>query len=172
VHGDLKRHRSRCFARRAHGASFGQVEHGEPGRRQAIGAGIEQARRSDPGLGPAAGQVAGPVLVSDGGDLAVPGRTDPDALDRRGPVLCVVEREWPRQRDLDGPSGGAGSTACRALHHSMSGKRAGPILIPTRLIRLGISFRRGAATPPLLSRCCRGVVFRARPRGFTARSRR
>ena len=64
VHRDLERHHARRLAGRAHGIAFGQVEHCEAHRRQAIGAGVEQARLLDGGLGLAAGQIAGPAFVA------------------------------------------------------------------------------------------------------------
>ena len=64
VHRDLERHHARRFAGRAHRVAFGQVEHGEPHRGQAVGAGIEQPRLADRRLRLAARQVAGPALVA------------------------------------------------------------------------------------------------------------
>ncbi len=107
VDGDLQRHHARRLARRAHRIAFGQVERRESRRSQAVCAGIEQARLVDRGLGLAAGQIAGPALMADRGDLAVPGGADADTLDRRGPVRGVVEHEGPRQRHLHRLPGGA-----------------------------------------------------------------
>ena len=103
VHGDLQRHHARRLARRAHRIAFRQVEHRKPRRGHAVGAGIEQPRLADRRLRLAAGQIAGPALVADRGDLAVPGRADADALDRRRPMRGVVEHQRPRQRHLHRP---------------------------------------------------------------------
>ena len=74
-----------------------------------FGARIERARLHDRCLGPAAGQIAGPALMPDGGDLAVPGRADADALDRRRAVHGVVGDQGARQRHLHRPLGRAGA---------------------------------------------------------------
>src|SRR3712207_7972462 len=50
---------------------------------QPVRARIEGSRLHDRCFGPAPGQIAGPALMPNGGDLAVPGRSDANTLDRR-----------------------------------------------------------------------------------------
>ncbi|MNR22553.1 hypothetical protein D3C85_1395120 [compost metagenome] len=45
--------------------------------------------------------------MRDGGDLAIGGGTDADALDGGGTVGRVVEHQWPRERDFHRSAGHA-----------------------------------------------------------------
>ena len=98
---------------------FGQIEHGEPRRRDAV-AGIAQARRSDRRLRFASRQIAGPALMADRGDLAVSRRADPDALNRCGRCGVLLNMKGRGSATFTGRAARAPSAASSASARTKS----------------------------------------------------
>ena len=113
VHGDFQRHQAGRFARRAHRIAFGQVKGRQAHAHQAIFARVQQFARLRGALDLATGQVAGPAFVAHGGDLAVGGGANADALDGRRAVRGIVEHHWPRQRHFYRPARQARTQCCK-----------------------------------------------------------